>query len=264
MDKQESEQRRHPAHPSPIDRHNQPVILLVTVTTVNGRCLLANQHSASALIGAWRSANRWVVGNYVIMPDHIHLFCAPHAWPRDTVKSWTTYWKRLAGLADSHLKSAFVYDCWDTQMRDQDHYARKLEYVAQNPVRRKLVERPEEWPYQGRLTELPWRPTKHPPSPHLPPQPGTWQTDAHPSRRGRAGPRRGVRNGRRETPTTIRPFPSGNAPRGGARRPSSGFCRTGGQVGACRVSALLGLPATPSPSARWRWVRTRSQGRLAG
>jgi len=148
--------RRHPAHPPPVDRFNQPVILLVTVATRNRVELLANKRAATALVDAWQTANRWVVGNYLIMPDHIHLFCAPGTWTRDTVKSWVAYWKRLAGQREPSLVSAFVYDCWDTQMRDPDHYARKLEYMALNPVRRGLVTASEQWPYRGRMNELPW------------------------------------------------------------------------------------------------------------
>jgi len=146
----------HPAHPSPVERHNQPTILLVTVTTRNRLQTLDNEQAVSAMVKAWQETNRWVVGNYLVMPDHIHLFCAPGTWAWDTVKSWVAYWKRLAGQNDPDLKSVFVYDCWDTQMRNQDHYARKLEYVALNPVRRGLVSSPEQWPYRGRLNELAW------------------------------------------------------------------------------------------------------------
>ena len=148
--------RRHPAHPSPVERHNTPIILMVSVTACKRRQILANEDVVSALVEAWTNAKRWVVGNYVVMPEHLHVFCSPAAWPRDTVQSWVAYWKRLAGQLNPTLKGAFVYGCWDTQMRNQDHYARKLEYVAMNPVRRKLVSRPDQWPFRGRLVGLPW------------------------------------------------------------------------------------------------------------
>jgi putative transposase len=148
--------RGHPAHPAPVDRHNRPVILLVTVATVNRLPVLASRDSEAALLDAWRRSSHWVVGNYVLMPDHVHLFCGPGVWPTRSVKGWVAYWKRLAGAAECAIKGAFVWDCWDTQMRNQDHYARKLEYVAQNPVREGLVERAEDWPFRGRLNELAW------------------------------------------------------------------------------------------------------------
>jgi putative transposase len=148
--------RGHPAHPSPVTRHNEPVILLVTVATLHRRRVLAERDAVSALTEAWRQAQRWAVGYYLVMPDHVHLFCSPSAWPTDTVKSWVAYWKRLAGQTNPYLKSAFVYDCWDTQMRSQDHYARKLEYVAMNPVRAGLAKQPGGWPFCGHLNELAW------------------------------------------------------------------------------------------------------------
>jgi putative transposase len=148
--------RRRPAHPSPIDRHNCPVILMVTVVTRNRSCVLANPQAAAALTSAWSESDRWVVGSYLIMPDHLHLFCAPGTWARDTVTSWVAYWKRQVAHARPELKSAFLYGCWDTQMRNQDHYVRKLDYVALNPVRRGLVENAEDWPYRGHLNELAW------------------------------------------------------------------------------------------------------------
>jgi len=148
--------RKHPAHPAPVDRHNKPVILMVTVSTVKRLPVLANRGAERALLDAWRRSDYWVVGNYVIMPDHIHLFCAPGVWPTRSVRRWVAYWKRLAGSSEPSLRGVFVWDCWDTQMRNQDHYARKLEYVDTNPARDGLVERPEDWPFRGRLNELSW------------------------------------------------------------------------------------------------------------
>src|SRR5256885_6005252 len=33
--------------------------------------------AVAAILNAWKTADHWLVGRYVIMPDHIHLFCAP-------------------------------------------------------------------------------------------------------------------------------------------------------------------------------------------
>ena len=47
-------------------------------------------------------------------------------------------------------------DCWDTQMRSQQHYHEKWEYMRQNPVRKGLVNRVEDWPWQGEMNVLRW------------------------------------------------------------------------------------------------------------
>ncbi|MCK5804497.1 MAG: hypothetical protein KAI66_16785, partial [Lentisphaeria bacterium] len=149
-------QRKYPAHPSPIRRHNAPVILFVTVGIHDHGAILANEQVHDALVSAWLRATHWRVGYYMVMPEHIHLFCAPgvHAPPK--VRTWVKYWKRLAGEEAPVLTSRWQKDCWDTQMRNREHYLRKLEYVGENPVRRGLAEQSGDWPYAGRLNELRW------------------------------------------------------------------------------------------------------------
>ena len=45
---------------------------------------------------------------------------------------------------------------WDTRLRRSESYHDKWEYVRHNPVRKGLVTRAEDWPYQGMLNELRW------------------------------------------------------------------------------------------------------------
>ena len=66
------------------------------------------------------------------------------------------YWKRLAGEVCPELVGRWQKDCWDTQMRDLDHYTEKLSYVRMNPVRGGLAQEPEDWPHRGRLCEIRW------------------------------------------------------------------------------------------------------------
>jgi putative transposase len=132
------------------------VILHVTVCTADRRAILATDTVHDALRMAWNVAGAWVVGYYLVMPDHIHLFCAPAHHTPPAVKAWAKYWKRLASQAAPALHGHWLPDCWDTQMRSQEHYMRKLEYVAQNPVRKGLVEQSDEWPYQGKMGDLIW------------------------------------------------------------------------------------------------------------
>ena len=148
--------RRTPARWRPILRGNRPIILHVTVCTTRKRQILANREVHDALLCAWSKADRWQVGTYVIMPEHCHLFCSPASPTIPSLRNWVGYWKRLAGDELSCLKSAWIRDCWDTQMRSQGHYLRKLGYVKRNPVRRGLVPEAELWPYQGTMSPLNW------------------------------------------------------------------------------------------------------------
>jgi hypothetical protein len=43
-----------------------------------------------------------------------------------------------------------------TQLRRSENYTEKWQYVLRNPVRAKLVENIEDWPYQGEMNVLMW------------------------------------------------------------------------------------------------------------
>lgn len=103
---------------------------------------------------SWSQAATWLVGRYVIMPDHIHLFCAPGTYPPESLQTWISYWKRL--VAFSAGGSFWQKNFWDTQLRRQESYTTKWNYVKNNPVRAGLVNRTEDWPYQGELNLLRW------------------------------------------------------------------------------------------------------------
>ena len=147
---------RHPVHLSSHLRYNQPVIVLVTVCTRERQPLLANPAAMSALSAAWQRATAWQVGSYVVMPDHIHLFCSPVQEVETTVQAWVGYWKRFAGYGAPALARVFQKECWDTQMRSAEHYGRKLDYVRNNPVRKGLATVWPDWPYQGTLHPFDW------------------------------------------------------------------------------------------------------------
>lgn len=89
----------------------------------------------------------------MVMPDHVHFFAAPivgFAKPLSTAigkwKEWAA--KRiLAALAvDAPL---WQPEFFDHVLRSQKSRAEKWDYMQENPVRAKLVERAKDWPYAG-------------------------------------------------------------------------------------------------------------------
>ena len=148
--------RKHPAHPAPVERFNESIILHVTVCLKDRQHLLNHPIAHAVLRAVWRLSGKWTVGEYVIMPDHVHLFCTPAVRPSIPVKTWVKFWKREVGIAYPELKHIWQRDCWDTQMRSREMYDEKLSYVRQNPVRAGLVEEAEEWKYAGRIKVLRW------------------------------------------------------------------------------------------------------------
>jgi putative transposase len=148
--------RRHPAHPSPVERHNQPTVVLLTVCTKNRQPVLATTRVRDALLSAWIKADAWRVGLFVAMPDHVHLFCTPVVRPALSIKRWLRYWKSLVSKELQWGEQVWQLDGWDVQMRTQAQYLEKREYVRQNPERKGLVVRWVDWPFQGEVSTIEW------------------------------------------------------------------------------------------------------------
>ena len=131
-------------------------IQFVTVCTKNRRTILANDEAYNALINAWALADLWIVGRHVVMPDHVHLFCAPASFDPPPLGKWIAYWKSMSAKAfpEDIRRPIWQKEYWDTALRSRDSYDEKWEYVVNNPVRAGLVETAEEWPYAGELHEL--------------------------------------------------------------------------------------------------------------
>ncbi len=150
--------RRHPGHFPTVERHNSADVLLVTVCTKNRKQILANQAVCDLLQRVWREAKSWQVGRFVLMPDHLHLFCSPAEIPARSVQQWVKLWKAAASRQWPRPTDQPVWqvDFWDRQLRRGEHYGERWEYVRQDPVRAGLVKNADDWPWQGVIHELRW------------------------------------------------------------------------------------------------------------
>jgi putative transposase len=132
----------------------------ITFNTYNRHSLLAGGevHETFCTFFVRAQKHDVAVGRYVIMPDHVHLLVA---FPMDgvTLPSWVqslrnVIGKRLLqlGIAKPHWQEGF----FDHLLRSQESYAQKWDYVRMNPVRAKLCDTPEAWPYQGEIVRIPF------------------------------------------------------------------------------------------------------------
>jgi len=119
---------------------------------------LANDEAAQLILESWQTPNFWRVGRYAIMPDHIHLFCAPNRFPPQPLKKWIEYCRNQVTRAWAHRAQVPIWqrEFWDRQLRRSESYAEKWQYVSNNPVRHGYVARAEDWAYQGELNVLEW------------------------------------------------------------------------------------------------------------
>lgn len=149
-------QRKHPAHHPPVEYRDRPVLVFLTVCVKEGGPLLTTPHWQEALTGAWGMADRWRVGLYCLMPDHLHLFCTPGIWPPESLTTWVSFWKTMALRKAGQSSSPWQENFWDTQIRDRAHYDEKMSYVRRNPVEKGLADTFEAWPYTGELHTIRW------------------------------------------------------------------------------------------------------------
>ncbi|MEY2560137.1 MAG: hypothetical protein QOG51_552 [Verrucomicrobiota bacterium] len=150
--------RKTPAHFPTVESGSHSIIIFLTVCTKRRLPLLANDRAANLLLEGWNAATFWMVGRYVILPDHIHMFCAPNAFPPESLKNWISFWKNhvMRAWPDRDQVPIWQPEYWDRQLRRGESYAEKWSYVENNPVRHGYVASAEEWSYRGELNVLEW------------------------------------------------------------------------------------------------------------
>ena len=152
------------ASPSPFPNRTRPAdgayfarpsgtIIFATVCTKDRVRCLASDDVHRLLINVWHDAAAWLVGRYVIMPDHIHLFSSPN---QESIgfDAWVKYWKSQFTRRFRGSPFRWLPRQWDTRMRCVETYEQKWDYVKRNPVRHGLTATSDEWPYQGELNIL--------------------------------------------------------------------------------------------------------------
>jgi REP element-mobilizing transposase RayT len=135
-------------------------IYFITTCTQGRRSILGSKEVSEILTDEWRNGHGrhgWAIGRYVIMPDHVHLFCRGELGAKPLPvfmqrwKEWSS--KRMTrelGLSGTIWQEEF----FDHILRSSESYSQKWDYVRENPVRAGLVESSDQWPYQGEIESL--------------------------------------------------------------------------------------------------------------
>jgi REP element-mobilizing transposase RayT len=83
-------------------------VVFITTCTHNRQPLLVNERIASILIEEWAGAlqrHGWMIGPYVIMPDHVHFFCAPsREVPRIRIKTLSGFMQQWKQWSSKRIK----------------------------------------------------------------------------------------------------------------------------------------------------------------
>lgn len=94
-----------------------------------------------------RTSRRFQLAGFVVMPDHLHLLVLPHA--EDTVSSLVQGLKyataRKVNAERRRQGTLWQKGFFDHFMRTPKEFFETLDYMHQNPVRKRLARTPAEW-----------------------------------------------------------------------------------------------------------------------
>lgn len=129
-------------------------IYFVTCCSYRRRPYLANDRVHEAFGRFSKRAQdefRIAVGQYVILPDHLHLFvCLPAGIK---LSDWVGTLKRILAREVDACSNDPVWQrgFFDHVLRSTESYAEKWNYIRENPVRAELVKNADDWPFCGEI-----------------------------------------------------------------------------------------------------------------
>ncbi|MGH9812840.1 MAG: REP-associated tyrosine transposase [Candidatus Acidiferrales bacterium] len=134
--------------------HKSTAWFFVTICCKEKKPLLASPVARDLVVEVLRrtaAALHVEMAVYTVLPNHMHLICsAGSAGLIDFVrefKSRTAVQLIRVGAPASPWQARF----FDHKLRSHESTRRKCEYVWMNPVRRRLVSRPEDYRWTGAL-----------------------------------------------------------------------------------------------------------------
>lgn len=129
----------------------------VTASTWGKRSLFQTERMATLLIDTifhYRLQGKYLLHEFVVMPNHIHLLLSPSeklARAMQFIKGGFSYRaKKELGVSMEIWERGYV----EHRVRDIGDYEHHVEYIRENPVRARLAERPELYPYSSAARAL--------------------------------------------------------------------------------------------------------------
>ena len=124
----------------------------ITSATSQRKLILQSDRMAGLLLDVlfhYRDQNKYLLHEFVIMPDHFHLLLTP----TDTLERSLQLIK--GGFSHRARKElGFAGEIWeksfhDRRVRDWEEYSAFRRYIHQNPVKKSLATSPEEYRYSS-------------------------------------------------------------------------------------------------------------------
>jgi len=115
-----------------------------------GGCVLKNADAAKTVITPMHhfDGERYELGCYVVMPNHVHAIVRPTAPQSQSLemilKSWKSYSGRRINAARNQSGMLWQDESYDRIIRDDEHLWRTIQYIGRNPRNAGL--KPEDCP----------------------------------------------------------------------------------------------------------------------
>ena len=99
----------------------------------------------------YRDAGEFELHEYVVMPNHIHVLLSIHDEQKlrrviQLIKGGFSHSLREHGIV---FRTVWEQRYYDRRVRDANEFAEVSRYIRQNPVRKRLVEKAEEYQYSS-------------------------------------------------------------------------------------------------------------------
>ena len=124
----------------------------ITASSSDKRLLLQSDRMACLLIDVlyhYREQNRYLLHEFVVMPNHLHLLITPSQSLERALQlvkgGFSFRAKRELNFADEIWQSSY----YDRRVRDVSEYEKIKNYIRQNPVRARLIDNAEDYPYSS-------------------------------------------------------------------------------------------------------------------
>ena len=93
-----------------------------------------------------RKRHGFVVCGYVVMPEHVHLLVSE---PKKTLLSKAIQALKLSVSVQSMQRPFWQARYYDFNVHNEEKRVEKLRCMHRNPVKRGLVEKPEQWQWSS-------------------------------------------------------------------------------------------------------------------
>jgi putative transposase len=123
-----------------------------------GNCILSDSVNADITRRTLKhfDGEQYLLLAWVIMPNHVHAMIeqVPSHSLKNVVQSWKSVSAHAINKARGRNGRIWSPDYFDRFVRDEAHYANAKYYIEYNPVKARLVDKPEDWSYSSVTKEL--------------------------------------------------------------------------------------------------------------